>query len=297
MDVLLSLRTFAFAARYGGFSEAARRLHVVPSVVAKRITQLEKVMDTRLFERTTRKVELTDAGQRLQAKVAGLLVDFDEVVHSLQRNEGELEGHIRLMAPTTLTLHHLGDVLNAFLGEHQRITLEVVLMDRSISPIEEGFDVAISGRAVSFYGVIDLPLCPVNALLCAAPAYLACQGMPSHPRELKGRDCLVFRPSGSVWAFQSARGLISVDVSPRLVADDNQILLNAAKRGYGIAALPAYIAKVALATGALRPVLAEYPLQENWFRAYIPAKRQGIPRVTALVEWLVRHLQRPPFTA
>ena len=103
MDMVANLRAFLAVARCGAFSEAARQLNVVPSVVAKRVGQLEHTMGTRLFERSTRKVALTEAGQKLQVRARGLVAEIDDAIRSLERDENRLEGHILLMAPTTLT--------------------------------------------------------------------------------------------------------------------------------------------------------------------------------------------------
>lgn len=291
MDVLGNLKTFLAVASYGSFSEAARKLHVVPSVVAKRIGQLEKTMGSRLFERSTRSVVLTEAGQQLQTRAAGLMADFDDLVSSVKRDDSKLEGHIRIMAPTTLTMVYLGQVLNAFLEQHERITMEIALVDLSSNPQEQGFDMAISGRTASYEGVIDVPLCPVRPMLFAAPAYVAVKGEPAHPRELVDHSCLVFAPTGVNWQFQSARGAISVEVKPRLLADDNRTLLDAAQRGMGIVALPLYVARDAMAAGTLQPLLAKFPLQETWFRAYVPRRGHKLVRVQALVDWLASHLE------
>ncbi|MES2190419.1 MAG: LysR family transcriptional regulator [Pseudomonadota bacterium] len=290
MDVLGNLKTFLAVASYGGFSEAARKLHVVPSVVAKRIAQLEKTMGSRLFERSTRSVVLTEAGEQLQARAAVLMADFDELVSTVQRDDSKLEGHIRIMAPTTLTMVYLGQVINAFLHEHERITMELSLVDASINPQERGFDMAISGRTASYEGVLDVPLCAVQPRLFASPGYVAAHGEPAHPRELADHRCLVFAPTGVNWQFQSNRGAISVEVKPRLLADDNRTLLDAAVRGMGVVALPLYVARDALAAGQLQPLLGKFPLQETWFRAYIPRRSHKLARVQALVDWLASHL-------
>lgn len=291
MDVLGNLKTFLAVASYGGFSAAARKLHVVPSVVAKRIGQLEKTMGSRLFERSTRSVVLTEAGEQLQARAAVLMADFDELVSTVQRDDSKLEGHIRVMAPTTLTMVYLGQVINAFLEKHERITLELALVDASMNPQERGFDMAISGRTASYEGVLDVPLCPVRPMLFAAPAYVVTHGEPAHPRELADHRCLVFAPTGVNWQFQSSRGAISVEVRPRLLADDNRTLLDAAQRGMGIVVLPLYVARDALVAGTLQPLLAKFPLQETWFRAYVPRRSHKLARVQALVDWLAGHLE------
>lgn len=291
MDTLTNMKTFVAVANYGGFSEAARRLYVVPSVVAKRIDQLEKSMGARLFERSTRSVVLTEAGQQLKGKAAGLVADFDDLVQSVSRNDSKLEGHIRVMAPTTLTMLHLGQVFNTFMCQHDRITLEISLVDLSSNPEEQGYDLAISGRNASYEGVVDVPLCSANPILVAAPSYLASCAAPTHPRDLIEHACLVFAPTGRNWQFQSSRGVLAVEVTPRLTVDDNLTLLGATKMGMGIASLPNYVARQAILDGELIPLLKNFPLQENWFRAFIPKRKYRLARVKALVDWLGSDLE------
>jgi DNA-binding transcriptional LysR family regulator len=293
MDITTHLKTFVVVANCKGFSEAARQLEVVPSVVAKRIAQLEEHVGARLFERTTRTISLTEAGEKLQAGAAVVVSSFDSLIESVGRDESKLEGHIRVMAPTTLTMMYLSDVFNAFLQQHDRITMEIALVDHSANPAEQGFDLAISGRSSSYDGVVDIPLCPVHLIVCASPVYLQNHGTPVHPRDLTEHACLVFKPSGSNWQFQSARGVINVDVRPRLIADDNRTLLGAAVDGLGIASLPAYVARQPLADGALQALLEKFPPQETWFKAYVPKRRQRVARIAALISWLSAHLASP----
>jgi len=291
MDTLTNLKTFAAVAKYGGFSDAAKQLDVVPSVVAKRISQLEKEMGTRLFQRSTRRVTITEAGIQLRSRATGLLAEFDDVVRSVQRDDKKLEGHIRVMAPTTLTLLHLGQTLSAFMAQHERITMEISLVDLSSNPEEQGFDLAISGRSASYDGVIDVPLCSTHPVLVAAPSYMAKHKAPlNHPRDLIEHRCLTFSPSSTRWNFQSTRGALSVDVTPHLQADDNLTLLHAAALGTGIAVLPSYVAAEAIRNGTLETLLPHYPLQDTWFRAYVPKRRMRIARVQALVDWITQDL-------
>jgi DNA-binding transcriptional LysR family regulator len=292
MDVLTNLRSFLAVARYGGFSEAARQLHVVPSVAAKRVTQLEKTVGARLFVRSTRKIELTEAGVRFQAKAAELVAGFDDVVNVLKHDNSRLEGHIRVMVPTTLAVMRLTEVFAAFLRAHPDVSIEVALVDRSINPMEEGFDFAISGRSATYEGVVDVPLCSVQPVLCAAPSYLEAHGTPTHPRNLIEHKCLVFRPAGAHWQFGSAHGAVTVDVTASLIADDNLTLLSAARAGCGIAIVPRYVAHSALKAGELRMILPDYPPQENWFVAYIPRRKQQVRRVAVLIDWLSKHMQK-----
>ncbi|MBW0448119.1 LysR family transcriptional regulator [Paraburkholderia phenoliruptrix] len=286
MDVITHVRTFAAVVQHGSFAEAARELGVAPSVVARRIGQLETELNTRLFERTTRSVALTEAGERFHVRAAGLVGEFDDLIASVERDAGNLQGPLRVMSPTTLTMRELAPIYCAFLREHPQITLEIALVDHSANPAESGFDLCISGRLASYDGVVDIPLKPVQPLLCASPEYLASHPAPVHPRELFTHDCLVFSGTGTSWQFQSQRGTVSVDVRPRLQADDNVTLLCAVRNGLGLALLPYYVVREALANNELVEVMPEYKPQENFFKAYVPRRRVNVARVGAFIDWL-----------
>lgn len=293
MDMLTNLRAFVAVARYGGFSEAARQLDVVPSVAAKRVSQLEHAVGARLFERSTRRVVLTEAGERFQAQARALIADFDDALAGLRRAGDRLEGRIRMMLPTTLHMLVLQRELGDFLCEHEHITMELALVNRSVNPAEEGFDLAISGHAASSYeGVLDVPLHPFEQVLCAAPAYLARRGTPRHPADLADHDGLLFRPLGTAWHFEGPQGQVSVDAHARLVAEDNLTLQSAAIAGNGIAMLPRYVAGRALREGTLVALLPDHPPPRSWFRAHVTQHRARVARVARLLDWLKEALAR-----
>jgi DNA-binding transcriptional LysR family regulator len=293
MDMVANLRAFLAVARYGGFSQAARQLNLVPSVAAKRVSQLEHAVGTRLFERSTRKVELTEAGELFQVRARSLIADLDEALSGLKRSGDRLEGRILMMVPTTLHMLVLSDALSSFLLVHTHITMELALVDRSVNPAEEGFDLAISGHAASSYeGVIDVPLHPFEQVLCASPDYLQRRGTPLHPHDLEDHDGLFFKPLGTAWRFESEQGQLSIEVQPRLIANDNVTLRAAALAGNGIAMLPRYVAGDAIRGGQLVALLPDFPLPRAWFRAHVTQHRAKLARIAALLEWLKSALQQ-----
>ncbi|HTV77567.1 MAG TPA: LysR family transcriptional regulator [Steroidobacteraceae bacterium] len=293
MDMVANLRAFLAVARYGGFSQAARQLNLVPSVAAKRVSQLEHAVGSRLFERSTRRVELTEAGELFQVRARNLIADLDEALSGLRRSGDRLEGRILMMVPTTLHMLVLSDALSDFLLEHSHITLELALVDRSVNPAEEGFDLAISGHAASSYeGVIDVPLHPFEQVLCASPDYLRRRGTPAHPHDLEDHDGLFFKPLGTAWRLESDQGQLSVDVHPRLIANDNVTLRAAALAGNGIAMLPRYVAGDALERGRLVALLPEFALPRAWFRAHVTQHRAKLARISALLAWLKDALEK-----
>lgn len=287
MDMVANLRAFLAVARYGGFSEAARQLNVVPSVAAKRVSQLEHAVGARLFERSTRKVVLTEAGENFQGRARSLIAELDETISGMRRVGDRLEGRILMMVPTTLNMMVLSDALSAFLATHEHITLELALVNRSVNPAEEGFDLAISGHAASSYeGVIDVPLYPFEQLLCASPDYLKRRGTPKTPQDLEDHDGLFFKPLGTAWHFESEQGQLSVNARARLIADDNLTLRAAAIAGNGIALLSRYASGRAIKTGKLVPLLRDYRIPKSWFRAHVTQHRAHVARIVKLLDWL-----------
>ena len=295
MDTLQNMRAFLAVVAAGSFSGAARRLGVATSVVAKRVDQLEAGAGVRLFNRSTRAVSLNEAGLGWIARVRSLVADADDVMGRAARAGQELEGPMRVKAPTTLTVLHLADAFARFQVLHPKVVLDVVLTDRPVNPVDEGFDMAIAVFGTAFGGVSDLPLCPMRRVLCASPGYVARRGRPGHPRDLVGHDTLSFGPTGHVWPFGSPQGPVLVEVSPRLSANDGTLLLAGALAGNGIAMLSEYVALPALRCGDLVTVLDGFPLPEIWLKALVPEARMAVSRIGALAAFLQDHFSPPPW--
>jgi DNA-binding transcriptional LysR family regulator len=291
MDTLSNLKAFVAAAETGSFSAAARQAGLVPSVISKRIEQLEWRIRAPLFTRTTRKLTLTDVGERYLPVVRALVRQVDDALAGMAQASGELEGHIRIKIPTTLGVLNLSRLLNQFLVEQPMISMDIVLADRSVNPLEEGFDLAIGARPESYGQVQDHPLCPISRRLCAAPAYLQRRGTPQAPAELMDHDCLVFATSGTRWEFQGPQGLVGVDVRPKLKSNDGSALCQATLDGLGVSVLADYLVAPALARGELVELMPDHHLPDLWLKALVPANRIELPRIRSLLQWLTVQLQ------
>lgn len=291
INSLLNISAFVRVARLGSFSSAARDLGVAPSVITKRITQLEKSLRTQLVVRSTRGLALTAAGDRLLPRFVRLVAELDEIFTGAGVDDRRIEGHLRIKSPTTITSTFLGGLFADFQVQHPGLTLEIVLMDRSVNPLEEGFDFSIGALPVSYPNVIDVPLCPYDLMTCCAPAYLRDRTAPSHPTDLVDHECLTTVLFRTTWVFESSRGALNVEVHSRLHASDSRVLREAALRGLGVAILPRFLADEDVRAGRLVALLEEFPVATFWIKALVPRMKMNRPAVRELVAFLKTQLQ------
>ena len=295
INTILNINAFLVVARLGSFSAAARELDVAPSVVTKRITRLEERVHTRLIVRSTRGLTLTPAGERLLPRFLRVVAELDELlIDTSASSEGEISGHVRIKSPTTITSQYLGGLFGEFQLNNPRVTLEVVLMDRSVNPLEENFDLVVGARAASYPNVVDIPLCTYPQTLCCAPAYLRTKPEPRHPGDLIDHDCLTTVLFGTTWPFETPRGAVSVEVRSRFHANDGRVILEGVRRGLGVAILPRYLVDEDLKGGRLVPVLDAFPLATYWLKALVPRIKMERPAVRELVAFLKAQTQSAP---
>jgi DNA-binding transcriptional LysR family regulator len=295
INSLLNLSAFLRVARLGSFSGVARELQVAPSVVTKRIDQLEQELGTRLLLRSTRGLTLTPAAEALLPRFVRLVAEFDELFKGGAGDDQGIEGQLRVKSPTTLTSEFLGSLYARFLLLHPGVTLDIALVDRTVNPLEEGFDCAIGALQVSYPNVVDVPLCPYEVVVCCGANYLQGRVEPQHPTELVDFDCLTSGLFGSSWVFESAGGPLSVEVHVRVHVSEARVLRELARRGLGITALPHYLAADDVRCGRLVPLLRDYPLQPHWLKALVPRMKMNRPVVREFVACLKNQLATPPW--
>jgi DNA-binding transcriptional LysR family regulator len=287
-DTLLNMKAFLATARTSSFTEAARQIGTATSVVTKRVSQLEWALKVKLFQRTARGVALTEAGEQYFGALRGIVTSYDDIVEGVLRANGKIEGIIRIKAPTALTVLYLGEVLSAFQQAHPAIVLDLVVADRSVNPIEDGLDISLGILPAAYDGVVDEVIAPYPRLLVASPDYLARRGVPEHPNDLINHDCICFTPVGTTWTLLGPKGAITVNIRPKLKTNDSFVLVNAAASGIGIGAASSMVARDALRSGRVVPVLAHYPLPALTLRASLPKNRAKLARVQALLKHLTQ---------
>ena len=277
------------------FSGAARELGVAPSVVTKRITRLEEQVGTQLLVRSTRGLALTTAGEKLLPRFTRLIAELEEAITGTATEARGVEGHLRIKAPTTVTSQYLGAILSEFQARNPAVSLDIVLLDRSVNPLEEAFDLVVGARPASYPGVVDVPLCTYPLTLCCTPEYMAERRAPEHPTELVDHNCLTSVLLGTTLLFEGPRGNLSVEIHSRFHANDGRVLLEAARRSLGIAVLPRYLVEEDLQSGRLIQVLPGFPLVTYWLKALVPSIKMSKPAVRELVAFLKIRMQSPPW--
>lgn len=290
MDMLVKLKAFVVTADTGNFSAAARTLHTSPSVIMKRVDELEWDFKTTFFDRSTRRLTLTDTGHRYLTHARHLLRAYQDMASGAILSPGAIEGPIRVKAPAVLIRQGLGELFTTFRSEHPLVQLEIIASDRGGDPAQEGFDISVGMDPMAYPGVVEQIIRPFPRLLCAAPAYLARCKEPAHPRDLLDHPCLTFSIAGAIWCFNSPEGRVEVDVCPVLITNDESYLCTAAREGHGIVQLALPAVAEALQAGHLAPVLEPFTLVERWVKIMVPAARLEVTRVKLLFDRMAMHL-------
>jgi DNA-binding transcriptional LysR family regulator len=284
MDTLVNVRTFVVAARLGGFAAAARALSVAPSVVSKRIGQLEHEFKVTLFHRSTRNLRLTVDGTRLLPRCQKLLGEFDDL-RDVER-EDTVQGHLRIDAPGTVTSRILGPIFCDFLAKYPRVDMDLRLIDRLENPLERGCDLAIGVRPSLFEEIHDYPLMPYPCATYGGREYIEKHGAPEQPRDLARHNCLVSLLYGTVWHFYGQSGDVAINVHPRLSVNDTIILREAVRRNLGIAVLPTALVNGDLQSGRLLRLLPGWRPPPLWLKALVPSRKAVKPSVQTLLDFL-----------
>ncbi|MFK0033249.1 MULTISPECIES: LysR family transcriptional regulator [Pseudomonas] len=246
----------------GSFAAAGRLLERHPTVLSKRLSALEARLGIRLVERSTRQLRFTDEGERLVAKVREANRLIAEAEQEAAEGAVAVRGRLRLALPAAMGRRWLSGMLADFVLAYPQVAVEAEYADRFVDLIGEGFDAAIRIGELADNRLVARKLCDHLRILCASPEYLARQGVPARPEDLVGHNCLGFSGLRSFpeWRLMSAGQQVSVKVAGNLRSNDNEALLEAARRGVGILAGGDWLMGEDLARGRLVRVLPQWQL-------------------------------------
>lgn len=302
MDTIDAMRVFVAVVERNGFSAAADALDLSTAAVTRQIAALEKRLSARLLNRTTRRVSPTSTGAAYYQRCVQLLAEFDALEASVGAQALQPSGRLRINAPVSYGITRLAPLLPGFSARFPKVELDLSLSDRLVDMVEEGYDLAIRITRTPSPSLIARRLAQARIVLCAAPAYIARRGAPATPQALAEHDFLsyTYSTSGDSWVLHGPEGETSVTFTPRMRANNGEVLREAAIAGMGIIAQPDFIIGTALADGRLVPVLPEWEVPPVDIHAVYASRSHLAPKVRSFIDYLVECMDNgaapPPFT-
>jgi DNA-binding transcriptional LysR family regulator len=294
MDRLEAMSTFLSVAEAGSLSDAARQLRTPLATVSRKVSELESHLSTKLFNRSTRKLLLTDAGSSYLAACKRILADVSEAERTASGEYAAPTGELIVTAPVGLGRYYLIPILADFFKAYPDIKANLMLTDRLISLFQEHVDVGLRIGALPDSSLIAIPVGTTRRIACASPAYLAARGTPRTPNELLEHDCIKYSgfASPDVWTFSKGKTTIAVPVQARLTVGSAGAACDAACAGIGITMTFAYSFQKALESGALTTVLDEFQTAELPVNLVYTANRFLPIKVRAFLDFAAPRLKR-----
>jgi DNA-binding transcriptional LysR family regulator len=292
MDKLDMMRIFVRIAEEGNFTRPASRMSIQAAIASRAVSQLESHLRTRLLHRSTRRVALTEAGQRYLERCERILAHVDEAEAEAADAQAKPSGRLRVHAPPTFGQAYVVPAVVHYRERYPSVSVELTLSPYTPDILEERYDVMLqlSTAGLPDSGLVSYQLGDVHSILCAAPAYLRARGMPHTVRGLEAHSCLQFVSSffpRDLWHLDGPNGRETVEV-PKAPVEINlpDALGVALREGVGIGALPISTALPALRSGALVRVLPEYRLQKLTAYAVHASRKYLDAKIRVFVDFL-----------
>ena len=286
---------FIAVAEAGSITAAGRRMGLAKSVVSERLAELERSLGARLLQRTTRKLSLTENGLTFLARGRNLLRDAEEAIGEIAERRGALAGPLRLSAPMSFGILHLGPALYPFLAAHPEITLNLELDDRFVDAAADGFDAVIRHGTVHDTRLVVRHLASSRRVLAASPAYLDSHGMPASAAELSQHRAVLYANRDTDWRFDGPDGVVIARPTTAVRVNNGLVMRDAAVAGAGITLLPTFMIHQELARGAL--TIVDIGLQAEGAEVHLayPSQRGPSAKIAAMTEHLRRCFGTPPY--
>lgn len=288
------IEVFVRVARAGSFSAAARELDQTPSAVSKQIGRLEDRLGARLFDRTTRRVRLTEVGTAFFDRCARIVAEMDEAEQAVSQLHGAPRGLLKLNVPVAFGRLHVARSLPEYQSRHPEVRIDLTLNDRFVDLVEEGIDIAVRIGELTDSSLMARRLAPNRRIICGSPDYLARAGMPEGPEDLARHNCVVYtyRASRNDWhlvpAGETGRGGEQVvQVAGNLESNNAEALRTAVLAGAGLALLPLWLVGQDLRTGQLVQALPDYQAPDSAIYAVYPPGRHLSAKVRSFIDFLV----------
>ena len=290
MDIFVSLKSYAQVVELGSFARAAERLSLSTTAISKHVADLEAHLQTRLLNRTTRKISLTEGGQAFYGRCVQLLHDLEEAKQEVAGATSTPRGTLRLTASVNFGVREIAPAMAEFAVRYPELKFDVQLSDRIVDLVEEGFDLAIRIGRPGSENLVARRLGEIRMVLCASPSYLKRHGTPKTADDLTHHNCLTYEYSSSraQWRLHDTEGREHlVQVSGSVHSNNGDLLAEAAVQGSGIVLQPEFIVGEHLRAGRLVPMLPDFGVLPLPIYALYPSRKHLSAKVRGFVNFLL----------
>lgn len=290
------MKVFANVVEAGSFAAASERLGLSRAMVSKHMAHLESHLGTRLLNRTTRRLSLTESGSAYFERCQPILKDLEEAELAATELTSVPRGTLRLTAPLVFGVLHIAPLIADYLAIHPEAKLDFTLDDRNIDLVNEGYDLAIRIGNLAETGLIARRFAKDSLVVCGAPEYFRRHGIPKVPEDLSKHKCLGYSYEESVneWRFSGKDGEHVVHISGNVRANNGDLLRVAALGGAGIIMQPRFLVGADLREGRLQAVLTQYESRELGIYAVYPSRRYLSAKVRSFIDFLVERFGPNP---
>ena len=297
MDTLIAMRTFVSIVDHGSLTAAADALDRSQPAVVRSLAALEGHLGARLLQRTTRRMSLTPEGSEYLQRCRQILADVEEAERAVAKEQGDLQGALRVTAPVQFGQLHLAPLLTRFLADNPRISVDLMLIDRNVDLVDEGIDLALRIGKLKDSGLIALPVGEVERVVCASPTLLSVEGKPATPSDLESKPCVRLQnlARSSTWTFREGFAKHSVRVDGALCCNHIGAAIAACVEGAGFGQFLSYQVQSLVQQGKLVRVLEPFAERAIPVSLVYPGGRLATARQRALTEFLKQHLSERAF--
>jgi len=297
VDKLISMKVFEKVAKHNSFSAAAGDMGHSKAMVSKHIASLENSLDVLLFNRTTRRLSLTESGAAYLERVKNILADIEETELAVSTLSSEPRGTLKLTAPTSFGAFHLARAIGGYNQIFPQVQIEMFLTERLHDLAEDGLDLAIHVGHLEDSSLIAKRLASTRMVVCGSPAYLEKYGLPKTPEDLVDHKCLIFSPRTPTneWSFKKDNKQFNVRVSGDIRSNIGDALRVASMQDSGLIQLPTYMTGLDIKAGRLQVVLEDYEPPELPINALYLHRKHLSAKVRTFVDYLYEILHPVPY--
>jgi DNA-binding transcriptional LysR family regulator len=298
MNEFSHIKTFIALVESNSLSKAAEKMDIAVSAVSRRLKELEFNLGVQLIQRTTRKMHLTEAGEKFYRRCGRLMGELEEAKQEASNSAATLSGTLKIAAPLSFGVAHLSPAIAAFMHLHPQIKINLDLSDRCIDLIDEGLDLAIRIGTLDDSSLMARKLASVRHVVCASSDFFYRYGTPETPQDLANMPALCYGnlDKPDTWHYRDKDNIpAKVKVPLRMRATNGDALVEAAIAGLGVLCEPSFIVHGAVERGVLIPVLTGYQWYAMNIYAVYPQTRHVPARVRAFIDFLVSHIGDEPY--